>query len=44
LVFLAEARANRKDDAVVEKPLYVYDDDDKYTDEVLKIFNFNKQI
>lgn len=42
LLFLAEARANRKDDVVVEQPLYVYDDDGGYTEKVLKIFNFKK--
>ncbi|MCK9536112.1 MAG: tRNA1(Val) (adenine(37)-N6)-methyltransferase [Bacilli bacterium] len=44
LVFLAEAKSNRKDDVVVEAPLYVYKGDNEYTEEVLKIFNFKKQI
>ena len=43
LLVLVEARFNKKDDCVVEKPLYVYDNENIYTDEVLKIFNFKKE-
>ena len=43
LIFLLEAKKNRKDDVVVERPLVVHNEDGKYTDEVLKIFNFKKE-
>ena len=42
LMFLIEARHNRKDDCKVLKPLYVYDEKRNYTEEVLKIFNFKR--
>lgn len=42
LMFLLEAKKNRKDDVKVEAPLYVYDGSE-YTSEVLKIFNFKKE-
>lgn len=40
LLVLVEARQNKKADLAVEKPLYIYGDDNQYTDEVRKIFNF----
>ena len=42
LLVLVEARQNKKDDVVVEKPLYIYSMEDTYTEEVMRIFNFNK--
>ena len=44
LIFMAEARLNRKNDVLVEKPLYVYKNKEEYTDEVKKIFNFKSNI
>ena len=41
MMFLVEARKNKPSDLRVVKPLYVYDND-KYTKEVLEIFNFKK--
>jgi tRNA1(Val) A37 N6-methylase TrmN6 len=43
LIVLVEARQNKKDDTVVEKPLYIYDDNGQYTKEVMQIFNFKKE-
>lgn len=40
LLVLVSARKNKKADSKVEKPLYVYNCDGTYTDEVKKIFNF----
>lgn len=40
LLVLVEARQNKKADLAVEKPLYIYDEDSQYTEEVRKIFNF----
>lgn len=42
LIVLVEARFNKKSDSVVEKPMYIYDDNNEYTEEVSKIFNFKK--
>src|SRR5690554_2295096 len=44
LLVLVEARQNKKADCVVERPLYVYNEENSYTDEVRKIFNFKKSI
>ena len=41
MMFLLEARKNKPSDLKIIKPLYVYNND-KYTDEVLEIFNFKK--
>ena len=41
MMFLVEARKNKPSDLKVIKPLYVYEND-KYTKEVLEIFNFKK--
>ena len=41
MMFLIESRKNKPSDVKVIKPLYVYDGD-KYTNEVLEIFNFKK--
>ena len=41
MMFLVEARKNKPSDLKIIKPLYVYDND-KYTKEVLEIFNFKK--
>lgn len=41
MMFLVEARKNKPSDLKVIKPLYVYEKD-KYTKEVLEIFNFKK--
>lgn len=41
MMFLIEARKNKPSDLKIIKPLYVYEND-KYTEEVLKIFNFKK--
>lgn len=41
MMFLIEARKNKPSDLKIINPLYVYDGD-KYTEEVLKIFNFKK--
>lgn len=43
LLVLVEARQNKKNDIVVEKPLYIYNEDEDYTDEVRNIFNFKKE-
>jgi len=43
LLVLIEARQNKKDDCVVEAPLYVYEKDYEYTLEVKEIFNFKKE-
>lgn len=40
LLFVLEARQNKKDDVVIEQPIYVYLDDGNYTKEVKEIFNF----
>ena len=42
LMFLIEGRKNMKDDTKVLKPIYIYDENKNYTDEVLKIYNFGK--
>lgn len=42
LLFLAEAKSNQKDDVIVERPLDVYKQENEYSDEVKKIFNFKK--
>ena len=42
LLFLFEARQNKKPDVIIEKPLYVYKTSNEYTDEVKAIFNFKK--
>ena len=41
MMFLVEARKNKPSDLKIIEPLYVYDND-KYTKEVLEIFNFKK--
>lgn len=41
MMFLLEARKNKASDIKVLKPIYVYNDN-KYTEEVLEIFNFKK--
>ena len=41
MMFLVEARKNKPSDLKIIKPLFVYDND-KYTKEVLEIFNFKK--
>ena len=43
LMFLIEAKANKKDDCKVLKPLYIYDDSNNYTKEVLDIFNYKEE-
>lgn len=43
LLVLVEARHNKKDDLIVETPLYIYRDENEYTDEVSRIFNFKKE-
>lgn len=43
LLVLVEARQNKKDDCVVEAPLYIYSNEHEYTEEVMKIFNFKKE-
>lgn len=40
LLFLISARKNKKADVKVLNPLYVYNEDGTYTEEVKKIFNF----
>lgn len=40
LLVLIGARKNKTSDVKVVKPLYIYDEDKNYTDEVKKIFNF----
>lgn len=42
MMFLMESRKNKKTDLKIINPLYVYDDN-KYTKEVLEIFNFKKE-
>lgn len=42
LMFLIEGRKNMKDDCKVLKPIYIYDENNSYTDEVLDIYNFKK--
>lgn len=42
LLALIEARQNRPDDTVVLPPLYIYDEDNRYGDEVRQIFNFKE--
>lgn len=42
LLVLIEAKKNKPANVVVEKPIYVLDDNNSYTDEILKIFNFKK--
>ena len=42
-MFLIEGRKNMKDDCKVLKPIYIYDQFNNYTDEVLKIYNFGKK-
>lgn len=44
LVFLAEAKANRPDDVVIESPLYIYTERGEYTEEVKKIFNYKNKM
>lgn len=39
MMFLIEARKNKKSDLKIVEPIYVYENG-KYTDQVLKIFNF----
>lgn len=43
LLVLIEARQNKKDDCIIEEPLYIYSGEYEYTDEVRKIFNFKKE-
>lgn len=43
LMFLIEARLNKKDDVKVLKPFIVYDENNEYTYEVKEIFNFNEK-
>ena len=43
LMFLIEGRKNMKDDCKVLEPIYIYDQFNNYTDEVLKIYNFGKK-
>lgn len=42
LLFVFEARANKKADVMIEKPLFVYQKTNEYTNEVKEIFNFKK--
>jgi len=43
LLFLFEARYNKKADVIIEQPLFVYNNDKDYTEEVLEIFNFKNK-
>lgn len=43
LFVLIEARKNKNPGMKILKPLYIYNDNGSYTDEVLKIFNFGKE-
>lgn len=40
LMFLIEGRKNMKDDCKVLAPIYIYDESNNYTEEILKIYNF----
>lgn len=42
LIMLVEAKKNRPADVKVIRPLFILDDNEEYTPEVLKIFNFKK--
>lgn len=42
MMFLVEARKNKKSDLQVLEPIYVYDENNQYTPQVLEIFNFEK--
>ena len=43
LFVLIEARKNKNPGMKILKPLYIYNENNTYTDEVLKIFNFGKE-
>lgn len=43
LFVLIEARKNKNPGMKILKPLYIYNENNSYTDEVLKIFNFGKE-
>lgn len=43
LTVLIEAKKNRNIGLKVMKPMYIYNENDEYTEEVKKIFNFSKQ-
>lgn len=42
LIMLVEAKKNRPSDVKVLRPLFILDENEKYTPEVLEIFNFKK--
>ncbi|HEY8444978.1 MAG TPA: SAM-dependent methyltransferase, partial [Bacilli bacterium] len=39
---LIDAKKNRNPGLKVKEPLYIYQENDEYTDTIKKIFNFNK--
>ena len=43
LFVLIEARKNKNPGTKILPPLYIYDDENKYTKEVMEIFNFGIQ-
>ncbi len=43
IFFLVEAKKNKKSDLKIIDPIYSYDENNEYTKEVLKIFNFRKE-
>lgn len=42
LLVLLEARKNGNSGLKIMQPMYIYQENDQYTEEVMKIFNFNK--
>lgn len=42
IMFLVEAKKNKKTDLKIIQPIYSYNEKNEYTEEVLKIFNFRK--
>ena len=42
-LFLIKAIKNSGSFLKIEKPLYIYEEDGKYTDDILKIYNKNKE-
>ena len=43
VVFVEGKKSNKKGGLKILPPLYVYNDENKYTDEILKIFNYKKE-
>ena len=42
VVFIEGKKSNKKGGLKILPPLYVYNSDNKYTPEILKIFNYNE--